>query len=50
MNPPPPNQSVNSTGETGLPGFHTWKSVYIFVLASFAVWVGLLILLSLMFE
>ena len=36
--------------DTGLPGFRTWKSVYFFVLASFAVWIALLMALSWMFE
>jgi hypothetical protein len=36
--------------DTGLPGFRTWRSVYFFVLASFVIWIGLLMALSWMFE
>ena len=28
---------------TGLPGLPTWRSVYIFVIVVFIVWVGLLL-------
>jgi hypothetical protein len=31
---------------TGLPGLRTWRSVYIFVLVCFAVYVALLIVLE----
>jgi hypothetical protein len=31
---------------TGLPGFRTWRGVYAFVLGVFALWVGLLALLT----
>lgn len=31
--------------ETGLPGFRTWSSVYIFVTASFIIWVVVLVAL-----
>ena len=37
-------------GETGLPLLHTWKSVYSFVLASFVLWLLLLIVLTRMFS
>jgi hypothetical protein len=47
MKPLQPNQP---TDDTGLPGFRTWRSVYFFVLGSFAVWIGLLMALSWMFE
>jgi hypothetical protein len=50
MKPAPPKLPADSGDDTGLPGFHSWKSVYVFVLVSFAVWVGLLILLASMFE
>jgi hypothetical protein len=33
-------------GETSLPFFHSWKSVYLFVLVTFAVWVALLLALT----
>jgi hypothetical protein len=32
--------------ETGLPWFRTWRSVYLFVLASFVLWLVLLYALS----
>jgi len=35
---------------TGLPWFKTWRAVYIFVFASFAVWVGLLVALTVTFS
>ena len=35
---------------TGLPWFDTWRDVYVFVFASFVVWVGLLIILSAIFS
>jgi hypothetical protein len=38
--------SARESEETGLPLFRSWKSVYFFVLASFAFWVALLIALT----
>jgi hypothetical protein len=38
--------SAHESEETGLPLFRTWKAVYVLVLASFALWVTLLILLT----
>ena len=35
---------------TGLPCFKTWRGVYIFVLVSFIVWVGLLLALTVTFS
>ena len=35
---------------TGLPGFNSWRAVYIFVLVSFVVWVGLLVALTVTFS
>lgn len=32
--------------DTGLPFLRTWKAVYLFVLASFALWVALLLALT----
>ena len=34
------------TDDTGLPGLRSWRAVYAFVLATFALWVVLLILLT----
>ena len=50
MKSPTPNPSVSAGEDTGLPGFRTWRSVYLFVLGCFALWTGLLTALSLMFE
>ena len=36
--------------QPGLPLFRTWRSVYLLVLASFALWVGLLTLLTELFS
>ncbi|MGD0744833.1 MAG: hypothetical protein ABSA45_06730 [Verrucomicrobiota bacterium] len=58
---PPEDQTAGSLGstpgpghsgerETGLPFLRTWRAVYAFVLAVFALWVGLLIALSRMFS
>jgi hypothetical protein len=33
----------------GLPALRTWRRVYVFVLGSFVVWVGLLIVLARLF-
>jgi hypothetical protein len=38
--------SARETEETGLPFFHSWKSIYLFVLGSFVFWVALLIALT----
>jgi hypothetical protein len=40
-----PDREPNDEG-TGLPGFRTWRSVYVFVLALFAVYLALLIVLT----
>jgi hypothetical protein len=47
MKPPPgaPKPSVDGEG-TGLPGFRTWRGVYLFVFGTFVVWVVLLALLA----
>ena len=44
-------QGIPPTDETatGLPVLRTWPSVYVFVLAIFVVWVGLLAALPMMF-
>lgn len=42
--PKPNNES------TGLPGLRSWRKVYVFVLAVFALWIGLLIVLTRMFS
>jgi hypothetical protein len=35
---------------TGLPGLRSWRNVYVFVLAVFALWIALLIALTRMFS
>jgi len=35
--------------ETGLPGFHTWRGVYSFVLGVLVLWIGLLAALTRMY-
>jgi len=32
--------------DPGLPLLHTWKSVYLFVLGAFVIWIALLIVLT----
>jgi hypothetical protein len=46
----PVETSATETEETGLPFFHTWKAVYVFVLATFALWIALLVALTEMFS
>jgi hypothetical protein len=38
------------TETPGLPLFRSWRAVYVFVLACFVLWVGLLIALTEMFS
>jgi hypothetical protein len=45
------SQSVDASATggdeaTGLPGFRTWRGVYVLVLASFVLWVLLLLVLT----
>lgn len=42
----PARQIGGDPGETGLPLLPTWAAVYWFVAATFALWIGLLILLT----
>jgi hypothetical protein len=41
--------SARESEETGLPWPRTWRGVYYFVLASFVVWVALLLALTRVF-
>jgi hypothetical protein len=45
VEPPAPE-----TEGTGLPWFRTWKSVYLFVLGCFVLWVALLVALTVIFS
>ena len=45
------DESPNPEAEPiGLPGLHTWRGVYLFVLGSFILWVGLLVALTLVYS
>jgi hypothetical protein len=47
MKPPAATEpSTREAEETGLPFFRSWKSVYLFVLGSFILWVALLVALT----
>jgi hypothetical protein len=50
--PTPPGAPGSSPDEkeTGLPGFRSWRAVYLFVLATFVVWVVLLAALTELFS
>ena len=51
MKPPDATEpSARETEETGLPLFHSWKSVYLFVLATFIFWIALLVALTEIFS
>jgi hypothetical protein len=51
MKPAPAAEtSSRAAGETGLPLLRSWPAVYGLVLGSFALWVGLLVLLTWMFS
>ncbi|HEV2392787.1 MAG TPA: hypothetical protein VG146_10540 [Verrucomicrobiae bacterium] len=41
---------MKDTEPTGLPGLRSWRAVYIVVVASFVLWVGLLFALSVIFQ
>ena len=44
--PPAGHPPCVDSDETGLPVLHSWKTLYLFVLASFALWIALLIALT----
>lgn len=47
----PPNLTDDSGDQaTGLPWLNTWRGVYVFVLGSFVIWVGLLVALTAIFS
>jgi len=48
--PPGAPESGLDEKETGLPGFRSWRAVYVFVLATFVVWVLLLTALTELFS
>ncbi len=54
MTQPVPRSSAPNPPEEpagpGLPGFRTWRGVYLFVLGCFLLWVGLLALLTARFS
>ena len=45
MNPPPPDKPDNDPAP-GVPGFRTWRGLYLFVFAFFVLCVALLALFS----
>jgi hypothetical protein len=47
--PPATEPSARETEETGLPLLRSWKSVYIFVIGTFVLWVALLAALTNLF-
>ena len=42
--------AVGGDEATGLPGFRTWRGVYVLVLASFILWVVLLLVLTMSYS
>jgi hypothetical protein len=46
----PSREQTEPPEDTGLPLFHSWKSVYLFVVATFILWIALLIALTRMFS
>jgi hypothetical protein len=48
MKPPPPDPATDDKSP-GVPGFHTWRGVYLFVFAFFVLVVVLLTLFSRLF-
>ncbi len=36
--------------DPGLPGLHTWRAVYLFVIGTFILWVALLLVLTRIFS
>jgi len=48
--PFPVDDPAPESAATGLPLLRSWKAVYLFVLASFVLWVALLIALTKLFS
>ena len=44
------SEPEGSQAPTGLPGLHTWKAVYLFVLACFVISVALLVALTMAYR
>ena len=42
--------SATEGSETGLPGFRTWRGVYLLVLGVLVIWIGLLAALTRMYS
>ncbi len=45
-----PEQKPVDDESTGLPGLRSWRSVYLFVLSVFVLWIGLLTVLTEMYS
>jgi hypothetical protein len=50
MNPQDNATDSGNDQVTGVPCLDTWRSVYVFVLGCFVVWVGLLVALTVIFS
>jgi hypothetical protein len=50
MTPADPSTEPDADASTGLPWLRTWRAVYLFVIASFVLWVALLLALELVFS
>jgi hypothetical protein len=50
MKPPPNPPPAPSEDDPGVPGFRTWRGLYVFVLVAFVVMVVLLTVFSLAFR
>jgi hypothetical protein len=50
MKSPTPVEPPPETETPGLPLFRSWRALYVFVLASFVLWVALLIALTELFS
>jgi hypothetical protein len=48
--PEPSRPPAAESGETGLPWLGSWRGVYLFVLATFVLWIALLWLLTSLFS
>lgn len=47
---PPETAGASGDQTTGLPWLGTWRGVYVLVFASFVIWVGLLVALTVTFS
>ena len=45
-----PSEPVQNNEATGLPWFHSWRGIYVFVFGCFVLWVALLFALTRIFS